>query len=622
VTDVNGNVSTTDAVVTVVDGIAPISVAQNVTVQLDANGTGSTTATAVNNGSSDACGIASMTLSKTDFNCSNVGSNTVTLTVTDVNGNVSTANATVTVVDGIAPVAIAKNISVTLANGTATITASEVNNGSTDACGIASMTLSKMTFTCSNIGTNSVTLTVTDVNGNISSASAVVTVIGAIPTVNISQGVQPGFSQGGAIVLTASSPTAISYVWTGGPSTASYYVYASGTYTVTAKNAYGCTVNGSTPVNYTAANLLSSYTIIGTDDVELEDHVKVLNGGVGNTSSCGEVEVKDNSLVNAAGTFVRAKNIDVSGSSIVSNKIFTPTPTSILPSFLYNPYCNNNTTCGHSHHNSCGNSHGGCSGGCSHSHHNGCSNNINNYNKNIGQNATVIITDSVMGQVVIGKYATVTFTGSRLYIKGLEIGEGATIKFTQCAVVRVCNGVQMKKDVNFNTVNPVLVTMYIEDKLKVDEGSEVIAHIYTKDKISIKGKQSSPTVMRGLFIGEKVEVKDYVNFYWNTATACNNSMLAKTEIEADETGLIGEYFDVNVYPNPSSGAFNVRLFSSSPVPFSVVIYDMNGRLVETLQIDNSSLHSDVGEAYADGMYFLKITQGEQTKTIRLVKTMR
>ncbi|MES2779080.1 MAG: LamG-like jellyroll fold domain-containing protein, partial [Bacteroidota bacterium] len=190
VTDVNGNVSTTDAVVTVVDGIAPIAVAQNVTVQLDANGTGSTTATAVNNGSSDACGIATMTLSKTDFNCSNVGTNTVTLTVTDVNGNVSTADAVVTAVDGIAPIATAQNITVQLdASGNGSTTATAVNNGSSDACGIASLVLSKTDFNCSNVGTNTVTLTVTDVNGNISTTDAVVTVVDGIAPIAVAQNV-------------------------------------------------------------------------------------------------------------------------------------------------------------------------------------------------------------------------------------------------------------------------------------------------------------------------------------------------------------------------------------------------------------------------------------------------
>ena len=190
VTDVNGNVSTAGAIVTVQDKVAPVAIAQDVTVQLDANGNGSTTTTLVNNGSNDACGIATLALSKTTFDCSNVGSNNVTLTVTDVNGNVSTAAAIVTVQDKVAPVAIAQDVTVQLdANGNGSTTTALVNNGSNDACGIATLALSKTTFDCSNVGSNNVTLTVTDVNGNVSTAAAIVTVQDKVAPVAIAQDV-------------------------------------------------------------------------------------------------------------------------------------------------------------------------------------------------------------------------------------------------------------------------------------------------------------------------------------------------------------------------------------------------------------------------------------------------
>ena len=109
-----GSKDSCTATVAVIDNIAPVALAQNVTVSLDASGNGSTTAAAVDNGSSDACGVASLALSKTAFDCSNVGAYTVTLTVTDNNGNVSSTAATVTVVDNVAPIALAQNVTVSL----------------------------------------------------------------------------------------------------------------------------------------------------------------------------------------------------------------------------------------------------------------------------------------------------------------------------------------------------------------------------------------------------------------------------------------------------------------------------------------------------------------------------
>ncbi|MCB0482414.1 MAG: T9SS type A sorting domain-containing protein, partial [Flavobacteriales bacterium] len=204
VTDVNNNVSTTTATVTVVDNVAPVAVAQNVTVSLDATGNGSTTAAAVDNGSSDACGVASLSLSKTAFDCSNVGANTVTLTVTDNNGNVSTTTATVTVVDNVAPVAVAQNVTVYLdATGNGSTTAAAVDNGSSDACGVASLALSQTAFNCSHVGANAVVLTVTDNNGNVSTANATVIVVDNVAPVAVAQNINVALTAVGTVNITA-----------------------------------------------------------------------------------------------------------------------------------------------------------------------------------------------------------------------------------------------------------------------------------------------------------------------------------------------------------------------------------------------------------------------------------
>ncbi|MER2999332.1 SprB repeat-containing protein, partial [Pontibacter populi] len=112
--DGNGNVSTASQNVIIQDINAPTALAKNITVQLDATGAATITPAMVDNGSSDACSDVTLSLSKTAFDCSNVGANTVTLTVTDKNGNKATVDATVTVADNIAPVALAKNITVQL----------------------------------------------------------------------------------------------------------------------------------------------------------------------------------------------------------------------------------------------------------------------------------------------------------------------------------------------------------------------------------------------------------------------------------------------------------------------------------------------------------------------------
>jgi hypothetical protein len=90
-------------VVTVEDSIPPTVMVRNVIVPLDASGHATIAAGDIDAGSTDACGIASMSLSKSDFDCSDVGSHDVTLAVTDNHGNSGSAVAVVTIEDRTAP---------------------------------------------------------------------------------------------------------------------------------------------------------------------------------------------------------------------------------------------------------------------------------------------------------------------------------------------------------------------------------------------------------------------------------------------------------------------------------------------------------------------------------------
>lgn len=175
-TDTGNNLTATClATVTVVDNLAPTANCQPFTIQLNANGEGSITTANVDNNSNDACGIGNLSLNKTAFNCSNVGSgNTVVLTVTDNNTNTATCSTTVTVTDNIPPNALCKDVTIQLdANGNGSIDASDINNGSNDACGIASTAVNPSTFNCQQLN-NTVTLTVTDNNSNSSTCTATI----------------------------------------------------------------------------------------------------------------------------------------------------------------------------------------------------------------------------------------------------------------------------------------------------------------------------------------------------------------------------------------------------------------------------------------------------------------
>ncbi|MFA5974317.1 MAG: Calx-beta domain-containing protein, partial [Lentimicrobiaceae bacterium] len=130
--------------------------------------------------SSDNCGITSVTYIDAATESCPI-SVTRTWTIKDAAGNSANCDQLIKVGDDTNPIAICKNITVALnASGNATITAADINNSSTDNCGIASLGVSKTSFTCSDIGPNTVTLTVTDNCGNSSTCDAIVTVTDTI----------------------------------------------------------------------------------------------------------------------------------------------------------------------------------------------------------------------------------------------------------------------------------------------------------------------------------------------------------------------------------------------------------------------------------------------------------
>lgn len=176
-TDAAGNSSVCSTIVHVVDNSPPTAICAAITVYLDASGETSILAGILDGGSVDNDSIVGFSASQTVFTCADLGTVTDTLTVTDNSGNTSFCIAQVTVLDTVAPVVICQATDVYLnASGQATIAASALDNGSSDACGPLTFSASQSTFSCTDIGTKEVTLTATDASGNSATCTTQVTV--------------------------------------------------------------------------------------------------------------------------------------------------------------------------------------------------------------------------------------------------------------------------------------------------------------------------------------------------------------------------------------------------------------------------------------------------------------
>jgi hypothetical protein len=100
ISDACGNTNTAVHLIYVDDNTKPTASCKNITVQLGSGGTVTILPSALNNGSSDNCtaaGSLSFSASQTTFDCDDLGPNTITLTVSDACGNTDVCTSTVTV---------------------------------------------------------------------------------------------------------------------------------------------------------------------------------------------------------------------------------------------------------------------------------------------------------------------------------------------------------------------------------------------------------------------------------------------------------------------------------------------------------------------------------------------
>ena len=185
VTDESGNVTTTTKVIQVVDELAPSLTTKSYTAVLNANGNATIVEANVVDSKSDNCGVPAVTLSKTVFDCTNKGANTVLVTATDVNGNATTKTAVVTVVDQTAPsMTLASTLTVNLnGSGTATISVPDVVTSAEDNCDVPTVTLSKYTYTCADMPSTNITVTAVDAAGNSTVETFTVNVVDALAPV-------------------------------------------------------------------------------------------------------------------------------------------------------------------------------------------------------------------------------------------------------------------------------------------------------------------------------------------------------------------------------------------------------------------------------------------------------
>lgn len=202
--DASGNISSCTSEVTVIDGVAPTAVCQDITVDLDAAGLFQVPADLPDGGSTDDCIISDRITLPAQFDCTSLGMQSLSLIVMDMSGNTDTCVSNVLVRDLISPEVVCNPVTVELDNGgSGILDPLEAGNSSTDNCVTLDYALSTSIFTCNDLGQTSSVLTVTDGSGNASSCEVSVTVVDQIAPVASCMDVSVFLDSEGQYVLTS-----------------------------------------------------------------------------------------------------------------------------------------------------------------------------------------------------------------------------------------------------------------------------------------------------------------------------------------------------------------------------------------------------------------------------------
>lgn len=656
VTDASGLTATSSFTVTVV-GVAP-SIVVPTTIRVDAST--ANCGAVVNFAASEITGIpaSTITYSHQPGSAFSLGTTIVTATATNAVGT-SSATFEVVVTDNTAPVITTPAAQVFCENTAGTYTLQDVS--ATDNCGIATVSFAITGATTRSgsgydagtafaVGTSTITYTVTDVNGNVSTKTLVVTVNKA-PTATISTSNPDAFCNKLTVIGNSTSPIN-GYAWTynnnpfaGTQAISLDNTNGDGTYSLLVTDNKGCTSLAAVTYQYSKQNTISNYTILAYKEAELKEYNTVQTGSVGVMSKKGEAEIGKNSSVAAPGAFVKAPKIEVKQGATVPIRLVGVASVA-LPTMQYNSA---NTSSLPNYTTNAGAT---------------ISLSGNYKNLKIRKGSNVTLSGTTFGNIDIEEGSVVRFTSTVINVEQLKVGKGpdnglTQVRFANNTSVRVSKHVQIDEDCFINP-DANQVTFYLgrqsnhdcnkhknndsddddhdrghgdgDQKFEVKGGNTtVIANIYAPTgDIKVKGGEGchknhiNTTVrMTGLFIGYEVEGEGK-NVIWNNYACGSSSPIAAADAQpvynkTSEPVEVANDLKVTVMPNPSTTYFTLKLASKSELPVNIKVVDAAGRVIDAKAKQPANSTMQMGQSYVPGSYFAEFIQGNQRKVVQLIK---
>jgi hypothetical protein len=100
-------------------------------------------------------------------------------------------------------------------------------------------------------------------------------------------------------------------------------------------------------------------------------------------------------------------------------------------------------------------------------------------------------------------------------------------------------------------------------------------------------------------------------------TGCVTPAYSRSTVPS-ATKTIVEPMQINVYPNPSTSAFQMFVKTPSTSKIALRILDIQGRIIKTISF-NSNETIAFGNDLKSGVYMVEVREGNVVKTVRVIK---
>ncbi|MCP9767063.1 T9SS C-terminal target domain-containing protein, partial [Lacihabitans sp. LS3-19] len=597
-TDKNDNVLVTDLSLVVKDTKFPVIITKPAKLYLDASGQAILKATALDNGSTDNCKIDSMYVSKSTFTCENIGNDSVTFFAKDNYGNVSMKKEAITVIDSMAPSIITKDFTVILdAEGKGILKVEDIDNGSTDNCGIKSRTLSKTSFDCTNAGKVEVTYTVEDNNGNKAEKKLQITIAESTkPTLKLKDNLTFGLDKDGFVKLTAAEVVAEATDNCGIKQTTlskeSFNCSNIGkndvTITLTDNSGNITTATASINITDNQGNCLCSYAMLASERIEVNGSA-IEYGGLG-TYQAGKTVNLSKSTFGPTNVFVKSDVLVADTQPSLVIKGIAPTPLAFE--------ANDKST---------------------------------RKKLKVKNGKEGSFSENDFGKVKVGKNATLTYTGSGdVYFKTLKIKKGGKLNFEQSAKVHIKTYTRFNQEITINE-GQENVKIFTAKNVGIEMGSQINAYLHSQAGIEIKNADANKkTTINGILIASKIKSGSNVVLK-GQPTDCSNTAVVGTEedslISKNESkeiekieSLIPEpkNYEIKIGPNPTKGEFNIIFYGKDVQILDVKVFNILGNEIDIYGfklLENGMCFNF--DKLNNGMYFISLNTGEKVEKFKI-----